>query len=69
MRDNGCANVRRSYLLDPVQDAVVKSVAKANGSSSESAALRFIIEDWWRSKGAGVKPDPVLEPLGTMRTT
>jgi len=50
MRDNGCVNVRRSYLLAPVQDATIKSVAKDNGSSSESAALRFIIEDWARMK-------------------
>jgi len=50
MSDNGSTNVRRSYLLDPVQDATIKSVAKENGSSSESAALRFIVEDWARMK-------------------
>jgi len=50
MSDNGSTNVRRSYLLEPIQDATIKSVAKDNGSSSESAALRFIIEDWARMK-------------------
>ena len=50
MDSNGKKHFRKTYMVGPIQDVIVKSAAKDNGSSSESAALRFIIEDWARMK-------------------
>jgi len=48
--------VTKSFSLEPVHIATIIQVAKDNGNSSESAALRHIIEDWSRmtAREAGV---------------
>jgi len=50
MSDNGNGLMRKTYMVEPVQDAIVKATAKDNGNSSESAALRSIIDEWARMK-------------------
>ena len=40
--------VTKAYTIFPNQVAVIKQTAKDNGQSSDSAALRFIIDDWVR---------------------
>ena len=56
MDSNGKKHFRKTYMVGPVHDAIVKSAAKDNGNSSESAAVRFIIEDWerMRAEAAGI---------------
>ena len=39
---------RKVYRLYPHQVAAIKQTAKDNGQCSDSAALRFIIDDWAR---------------------
>ena len=36
--------VTKAYSLEPVHEATIKQVAKDHGESSDSAALRFIID-------------------------
>ena len=38
----------KAYTLYPSQIDVIKDVAKRNGDSGDSAALRYIITDWQR---------------------
>ncbi len=38
--------ITKAYTILPVHIATIKQVAKDNGQSSDSAALRFIIDDW-----------------------
>jgi len=38
--------VTKSFSLEPVHVATIIQVAKDNGNSSESAALRHIIDEW-----------------------
>lgn len=38
----------KCYRLEAHQVAAVQQLAKDNGESSESAAIRFIIDDWVR---------------------
>lgn len=50
--------VTKSFTLLPMHVAIIAQVAKDNGQSSDSAALRFILDEWvelkdkeWRTKG------------------
>ena len=36
--------VTKAYSIEPVHEATIKQVAKDHGESSDSAALRFIID-------------------------
>ena len=38
----------KAYNLEPHHIATINQVAKDNGESSRSAALRFIIDEWAR---------------------
>ena len=40
---------RVTYTIYPEQRAVLRQIAKEHGTTSESAALRYIINDWFDS--------------------
>ena len=42
--------VTKAYTLYPIHISVISQVAKDNGQSSASAALRYIIDAWARSE-------------------
>ena len=64
------AKQTKCYRLEAHQVAAIQQLAKDNGESSESAALRFIIDDWVRRISAerNLAP-PASEAMQAMRDT
>lgn len=56
MSDGKVKKVTKAYMVEPAHVAIIQQVAKDNGSSSASAGLRFIINDWAKrvAQDAGV---------------
>ena len=54
--------INKTYRIERVHEAVVKQVAKDHGETSESAALRYIIDkyvEYKRKYGNGHKTEKV----------
>lgn len=53
---------RVTYTIYPEQRAVLKAVAKGHGATSESAALRYIIDAWAKAHDDNGKEEPENAP-------
>lgn len=63
MSNDKVKKITKAYSVESNHVAIIKQVAKDNGGSSDSAGLRFIIDDWARrvAQDANVA---VLPPQG-----